>query len=256
MIKMLAIELVECDIQLQPRAKFNDEWTEEYAQEMTEGAKFPPVMVFHDGERYWLADGFHRLRAALKAGHSEILADIRDGTRREALLHSLSANAEHGHRRTNEDKQRSVDVMLKDPEWVRWSDREIARQIGVSPEMVRLQRGPICQTLADSRVVSRSGTTYTMKISKRSRARIRSVWAPTEDNVSQADHVVQSTDVEPRHLIEENNSAIEEDNAARGDLVTPPRCGAGNLELPLNIQAPITACTKCYKVLYFDPHIR
>ena len=31
---------------------------------MEEGAIFPPVTVFFDGEHFWLADGFHRVQAA------------------------------------------------------------------------------------------------------------------------------------------------------------------------------------------------
>jgi hypothetical protein len=51
---------------------------------------------------------------------------VREGTRRDALRYALSANAEHGHRRTNEDKRRAVDIMLDDPEWSQLTDREIA----------------------------------------------------------------------------------------------------------------------------------
>jgi hypothetical protein len=51
---------------------------------------------------------------------------VRAGTRRDALLYALSANAGHGHRRTNEDKRRAVDIMLADPEWSQLTDQAIA----------------------------------------------------------------------------------------------------------------------------------
>ena len=63
---------------------------------MLDGAVFPPVIVFHDGADYWLADGFHRVEAARKIDRKEIEAEIRDGTARDAILHGIGANATHG----------------------------------------------------------------------------------------------------------------------------------------------------------------
>src|SRR5215472_16289071 len=105
---------------LQPRAELHRDWVEDYAHDMAAGAMFPPVVVFYDWHLgcYWLADGFHRRYAAEAAGLTEIDADVRKGTRRDALLHSVGANAQHGHRRTNADKRRAVDILLKDSEWV------------------------------------------------------------------------------------------------------------------------------------------
>ncbi len=39
--------------------------------------------------------------------------------------------------RTNEDKRRAVLTILKDEEWGKWGNYEIARRCGVSDEMVR-----------------------------------------------------------------------------------------------------------------------
>jgi hypothetical protein len=72
--------------------------------------------VFYDGAEYWLADGFHRVHAAQKLRRLTIAADVRQGTRRDAVLLSARANAEHGLRRTNEDKRRAVLTLLADPE--------------------------------------------------------------------------------------------------------------------------------------------
>jgi ParB-like chromosome segregation protein Spo0J len=52
---------------------------------MAAGAKFPPVVVFHGGRKYWLADGFHRVDAAEAAGLDKILAEVRKGERRDWL---------------------------------------------------------------------------------------------------------------------------------------------------------------------------
>jgi phage N-6-adenine-methyltransferase len=108
----------------------------EYQQDMMAGVTFPPVIVFYDGEDYWLADGFHRLYAACNLNRDSLSVDIRQGTRRDAVIHSVGANAAHGKRRTNEDKRRAVLQLLNDEEWSGWSDREIARRCAVSNRFV------------------------------------------------------------------------------------------------------------------------
>ena len=57
---------------------------------MAEGAEFPPVVLFFDGAYYWLADGFHRFFAAKKCGAHDVVADVRQGARRDARLRSLA----------------------------------------------------------------------------------------------------------------------------------------------------------------------
>jgi hypothetical protein len=119
---------------------------------MLMGAAFPPVVVFGDGDGdagYWLADGYHRWHAAEIAGLQSIACDVRAGGRREAILHSVGANAEHGWRRSNEDKRRAVQTLLNDAEWSGWSDREIARRCGVSDRSVNRLR-PVTATLSQS----------------------------------------------------------------------------------------------------------
>lgn len=124
----------------QTRAILDDLTVADYAAAMEEGDAFPPVTVYVDGETHWLADGFHRVAAARKVGFTDIDADVRQGTRRDAILHSVGANAIHGLRRTNEDKRRAVETLLRDREWAQWSDREIARRTGTSNNFVSTVR--------------------------------------------------------------------------------------------------------------------
>jgi hypothetical protein len=171
-VEQIELGQIERDMALQPRASLHHDWIEEYALDMREGAEFPPVVVFFDGEKYWLADGFHRVFAAEAAGLTAIQAEVREGGRRGALLFSVGANAQHGHRRTNEDKRRAVDIMLNDPEWCAWSDREIARQCAVDNSTVSRRRqelsvakqqiGASVQPPEQPRKVTRRGTTYEM----------------------------------------------------------------------------------------------
>jgi len=136
----MLLSQIRTDGGTQPRAVIDDAVVQEYAEAMREGAKFPPVVVFNDGYDYWLADGFHRVAAAKVARFTEIDADEREGLRRDAVLYAMGANANHGVRRTNADKRRAVTTLLKDPEWMQWSDREIARRCAVDHKTVAALR--------------------------------------------------------------------------------------------------------------------
>ncbi|MFI5011756.1 MAG: MT-A70 family methyltransferase [Hyphomicrobiales bacterium] len=160
----LALSLIRIDGGTQPRSALYDNVVRDYADAMGAGAAFPPVIVFYDGRDHWLADGFHRHAAASSLGLVEIGADIRQGTRRDAILFSVGANAMHGLRRTNEDKRRAVKVLLADEEWSRWSDHEIARRCAVSHTFVGLLRPHITSNVASERIyVSKAGSVATME---------------------------------------------------------------------------------------------
>jgi hypothetical protein len=119
----------------QIRAKIDADTVDQYAELMRDTAnKFPPVVVFHDGERYLLADGFHRVMATTRNGSSTILADVRRGNWDDALRYALSANVAHGLRRTNSDKRRSVVLALA--AWPRLSDRKLAEICAVHHQLV------------------------------------------------------------------------------------------------------------------------
>jgi hypothetical protein len=135
---VISLNSIRADTQAQPRTSIFADQVSEYVEDMSRGDKFPPLVVFYDGKAYWLADGFHRYHAAVGVlGRSgEFECEVRGGTLRDAVLFSCSANAAHGIRRTNEDKRRAVTTLLKDVEWGKWSNREIARQCLVSHPFV------------------------------------------------------------------------------------------------------------------------
>ena len=97
-------------------------------------------MLFTGGRDYWLGAGFHRVLAARKAGLTEIAADGRPGTPRDAVLFGISANSGHGLPRTNADKRKAVSLLLADPEWSQWSDRDIGRRCQVDHKVVSRMR--------------------------------------------------------------------------------------------------------------------
>jgi hypothetical protein len=124
----------------QSRVELNEATVAEYAAALVDGAVFPPIIVFFDGEHHWLADGFHRLESHVRVGNTEVDADIRQGTQRDALMFSLAANATHGLPRTNVDKRKAVTIALDDPVWSKLSDREIAKLCGVGHAFVSNMR--------------------------------------------------------------------------------------------------------------------
>lgn len=132
----IALADIRTDGGTQSRAELSRETISDYAEVFTSGAAMPPVVAFYDGESYWLADGFHRCSGARAAGLTEILADVRQGSRRDAVLYSVGANDTHGLRRTNADKRRAVTLLVRDEEWSAWSDKVIADRCGVSREFV------------------------------------------------------------------------------------------------------------------------
>jgi N6-adenosine-specific RNA methylase IME4 len=162
----LAVDLIRTDGGTQTRAALYENVVNDYATAIGEGAVFPPVVVFHDGETYWLADGFHRYGAHKQCGLVEIDAEIRQGTRRDAVLYSVGANSSHGLRRTNEDKRRAVLMLLEDSEWTRWSDNAIAEKCGVSHPFVGRIRSSLVTVTSEPRTyTTKHGTVATMDTS-------------------------------------------------------------------------------------------
>jgi uncharacterized ParB-like nuclease family protein len=131
------IDTITVDAAAQMRVAGTDPATvADYAEAMESGAKFPPIVVFHDGDGYHLADGFQRVEAARKIGREAILADVRQGGRRDAILFAVGANANHGLRRTQDDKRRAVETLLRDPAWSRMSDRKVGEAAKVDHKTV------------------------------------------------------------------------------------------------------------------------
>ena len=191
---MLELDQIRIDGGTQSRVELNQETVAEYAQAFTDGVAFPPVVVFFDGASYWLADGFHRYFGARDAGESAIAVQVINGTKRDAVLYSLKANATHGLKRTNADKRKAVETLLKDAEWAAWSNREIARAADVSESFVRHLREN-----ADTpavRTVERNGTTYTQNTANIGKP-IKKTW----DGVDRT-HKPESIDAVPAPEVE------------------------------------------------------
>jgi hypothetical protein len=131
----LKLGLIRTDAGTQTRAQIDEGTVTDYAEAMTRGDIFPPVVVFRDnGDKLILAEGFHRVKAARKAKHTHILAEIRKGSRTDALRFALGANHRHGLRLTNLDKRRGVEMALT--EFGNLSDHLLSEMCGVSQSFV------------------------------------------------------------------------------------------------------------------------
>jgi hypothetical protein len=130
----MRIELnkIRIDGDTQSRESISEALVTEYTEVLLDGGQMPEAIVFHDGLHYWLADGFHRYHAHKRAKFTEITCDIRSGTKRDAKIFSWSANADHGFRRSNDDKRKVVIEVLSDIEFGGLSEREIGKLCRVS----------------------------------------------------------------------------------------------------------------------------
>ena len=161
------IDKIAIDPKIVGRADGLDSDTvESYADDMEGGAVFPPIEVVSDGDIFWLVDGQHRLEAAKKINKEQVSGNVTEGDKRLAMLMSCAANAEHGKRRTNEDKHQKVMMMLEDEEWSKWSGREIARRCRVDNKFVEKLRKNLTEDILSDKTertyITKHGTQAVM----------------------------------------------------------------------------------------------
>lgn len=162
----LDLKKIRLDGDTQPRVAVNESTVAEYTEGVMNGVVFPPVVIFHDGSDYWLADGFHRYFAHKRAANLEIEADVRTGTAHEAFIFASGSNSEHGLPRTNEDKRRIVLKYLNHDELSSWSDSEIARITKISTATIHRVRKSLQLEEKPVRKFMKNGVERTMDVSK------------------------------------------------------------------------------------------
>ena len=128
----LKLDQIIIDQGTQIRVAIDQKTVTEYAEAIMHKEVLPPLTVFSDGIKYYLADGFHRYFAYKNTVTPEVEVEVQKGTLRNAIEYALSANSKHGLKRTNEDKRNAVIIALNDIEWGMLSPREIAKLCGVS----------------------------------------------------------------------------------------------------------------------------
>lgn len=134
--KMIQIKRIVMDKKIQPRVALSQDTINEYCEAHINGDDFPNIVVFLVNNKYYLADGWHRLEAAKKAKITEMTCDVIKGTYRDAIKYSLLANSKHGLNRSHADKRKAVQACIDDPEWSVQSARVIGNMCGVSHTFV------------------------------------------------------------------------------------------------------------------------
>lgn len=136
----LKIADIVADPDVQPR-KWGLHWptVDEYVERIEAGDQFPDPVVYHDGKKHWLSEGFHRVAAFKKRGDTEIDVVVRRGGKEDATVNAAASNRQHGLKMSNEDKRTAVaKVLFHRPGW---SDRKIADHVGVGHPLVAKLRG-------------------------------------------------------------------------------------------------------------------
>lgn len=161
-MKLLDLSLIRTDGDTQSRLRTDTDVVDQYAELMKDGVVFPPILVCHDGEDYWLVDGFQRLAAARKLKMKTVSAEVQSGDLQKARWLSYAANKDHGLRRSRDDARRALHKALCHRYAKTQSNVEIARHIGVSEATVRRWRRRLSSTTDEdgTRVVHRGGTEY------------------------------------------------------------------------------------------------
>lgn len=108
-----------------------------YKELRQDGVGLPAIEVVSDGTDYWLWDGYHRLAAAKELKKATIQAHVTQGTQRDAVWLSYSANRAHGMPRPSGTAKRIIEQILCDPEWSQTALSKIAEHVGVSRQYVQ-----------------------------------------------------------------------------------------------------------------------
>jgi ParB-like chromosome segregation protein Spo0J len=240
-IEQLQIDQIRTDGGTQPRCKIDELTVAKYKEHLDklaageEEKSFPAVVVFRDPEgECWLADGYHRLKAHQLAGLEEIQAEVHNGTRREAVLYAVGANDWHGLPRSNVDKRQAAETLLKDSEWCRWSNREIAKKCRVSESLVRKIREELSahetQTEEPSgeRKVQRDGKEYTMQTSGIGKSRSAAPAPATDGETPEAQEEVPAGAAEEQTALSSSAPCAPTEAAQDAQPVEKPATGDGS----------------------------
>lgn len=172
---LIDIDKIIRDPRCQSRTGVDPWLVQEYVVALKEGAVMPPLSTIQAEEGHYIYDGFHRYEAYMRTEAKEVEVETEPGDIWDAIERSCSVNATHGKRRTNEDKRRAVETMLRvmRHRGESWSNREIARRCAVGSRFVDNLVSAHGAQIQRPTLVVRNGTAFKMNtsnIGKASRA--------------------------------------------------------------------------------------
>ena len=133
--EMIDLSEITTDGETQARLSINQDTVNHYAGLLSDGVEFDAVVVFSDGKKKYLADGFHRYFAHRQNGLLQIEAVIIKGSLRDAQWFAFGSNV-HGLPFTKEERHANIRRCLLDAEWGKLSDRELAAHLNTSRSQV------------------------------------------------------------------------------------------------------------------------
>lgn len=130
-IRDIPLHKLVLDPNLNLRDRLDQDTVERY---MEAWDRLPPVTVFEVDGQFLLADGFHRHAAAVTLNRRTIPAEVRVGTREEALDFVSGANLHHGLPLTRAERRRAIELKLRLHH--ERSDRHLAEELYVGRELI------------------------------------------------------------------------------------------------------------------------
>lgn len=138
--KAVALEDIELDKRCQARVALDRATVDAYADLLEDGVDMGALEVWEVDGVLYLVDGWHRLSAHVQIGKPFARVRIVGSSNEieDATKAALSANHEHGLRRSRADKRRCVRLALEAELYEDLgSNRAMARDLGVSEGLVR-----------------------------------------------------------------------------------------------------------------------
>ena len=135
MSEMIALDRIRWDDDARLRL-IDSDVVNDYGTRMEAGDRFPPLDVFFDGRDYWLADGFRRFSAARAIGLKVFECIVHGGDARQAKWFGFGSNRTHGERRGRCEVFRILKAILRDEEWAKLPQAQIAEHVGCREELV------------------------------------------------------------------------------------------------------------------------
>jgi uncharacterized Zn-finger protein len=140
MKKLIFLADIDFDASPVVRAQVHTDAIADYAEAYKSKAQMPlPVLFQANGDKHLLVgDGRHRLEALRSIGKKAMECDVKSGSAEDAFRYALSANGNHGIRRTNADKRLCVELAARC--WSKLSTKEMAEICAVSEGFVNSVR--------------------------------------------------------------------------------------------------------------------
>lgn len=154
------------DPEIQSRVKLDPANLDHLRGELALCGDLRPVDVMFDGKNYYLWDGFHRDWVYRRANRPDIPAIVTEGTRQDAIIASAKNNQGSSLKKTMEDRERSVLMLLEFDEWLKKPLKQIEEYCGISSIRIKKLIAQFEQKTGKQRpevIQSSSGQSYPAK---------------------------------------------------------------------------------------------